>query len=210
MSKWFSARSNGVFGAVALILIASFTVSACGRQDRAKEAQKARSSTVVEPEMIGIDTVAEEEPAVARAQWIAVNDGARTVSGNLRVSLEGARGGPVVFAFATGITIRAQPIDVSPADARSGVDRQSFAAVLGGDPRVKAHIYRVLEDNVARSATRGGLCRSEKTTHLAVSEYVDPSGNWVFKVAAFKGEQAPGVAGQDPQFCDKYTFIAPS
>ena len=185
MSKWFNARFKGA--ALSFMLIAG--LGACTRDDGAEESQKVRASTVVEPETLGVDAVAEEEPAVARSQWQAVNEAARRVAGNLRVSLENVRGGPVIFAFANGVTIRAQPINVTAADARSGVGGQSFAAVLGGDPRVRAHIYRVLEDNVTRSAVLGGLCGSDRSTHLAVSEYVDSSGNWVFKIAAFKGEQ---------------------
>ena len=48
---------------------------------------------MVEPET-RVDAVPQEEPAVARSQWRAVNDGARAITGNLRVSLEGKRGGP--------------------------------------------------------------------------------------------------------------------
>ncbi len=126
--------------------------------------------------MTNIDSVPEEEPAVARSQWRAVSDGARSVTGNLRVSLAAARGGPVVFAFANGVTVTAQPINVVPAENRSGVGGQSFAAVLGGDPRVNAHVYRVVTDNVTRSAAQGGLCGAERTRHLAVSEFVDSNG----------------------------------
>ena len=53
-----------------------------------------------------------------------------------------------MFAFANGITVRAQAYNVVPADSRSGVGGQSFAAVLGGDPRVEAYLYRVLDENL--------------------------------------------------------------
>ena len=46
--------------------------------------------------------------------------------------------------IANGITVRAQPYDVVPADSRSGVGGQSFAAVLGGDPRERAYLERSL------------------------------------------------------------------
>ena len=72
---------------------------------------------------------------------------------------QGRRGGPVVFAFATGVTVAAQPYNVVPADSRSGVGGQSFAAVLGGDPRVNAYLYRVhRRERDASSAAQGGLC----------------------------------------------------
>lgn len=206
MSKWFNVRFKGALCALGLLA----AVGACGGKDEQVGPPSSRPSTVVEPEPFGVDQVPQEEPGVVRSQWRASNDAARTVAGNLRVSLEGPRGGPVVFAFANGVTIRAQPINAVIADAQSGSDGQMFAALIGGDQRVSAHIYRVLYDNVTRAATRGGLCGSEDTTHLAVSEYVDDEvGNWVFKVGAFKGENAPGSPGIDPEFCDAYAYIAP-
>lgn len=195
------------------IAVAAFAVSlalsaaACDRRGETEQTPSIRSSTIVEPET-RVDTVPQEEPGVARTQWRAVNDAARTVTGNLRVSIENVRGGPVIFAFASGVTVRAQPIAVTPADNRSGVGGQSFAAVLSGDPRVDAHIYRVMNENVTASAARGGLCGAEASRHLAVSEFVDSTGRWVFKVAAFRGARPPGTSGQDPELCATYTFLA--
>ena len=193
--------------ALALALLAALALSGCGRRRQSAESPQTSSSNVVEPET-RVDAVPQEEPAVARSQWRAVNDQARTVVGNLRVSLESTRGGPVVFAFANGVTITAQPIHVAPADSRSGVGGQSFAAVMGGDPRVDAHIYRVVAENLTRSASQGGLCGADMTRHMAVSEFVDGSGRWVFKIAAFKSEAPPGRAGEDPLVCAAYSFAA--
>ncbi len=204
MSKWFSARSNLLIAA----LLVMPALSACNRQDDAASAPEIRASTVVDPEM-RVDSVPQEEPGVARTQWRAANDLARMQTGNLRVSIESVRGGPVVFAFATGVTVRAQMIGVVPADNRSGVGSQSYAAVLGGDPRVDVFLFRVLDENVASSAAQGGLCgREQRARHLAVSEYVDDDGHWVFKIAAFRSEQAPGVSGADPLLCGAYPYAA--
>jgi outer membrane murein-binding lipoprotein Lpp len=181
-------------------------LAGCSRDHGAKQGPIVRPSTVVEPET-RVDTVPQEEPAVARSQWRAVNEQARALTGNLRVSLEGVRGGPLVFAFADGVTIRAQSYGVAPADSRSGVGGQSFAAVLGGDPRVDVYLYRVLDENVSSSAAQGGLCGEARTRNLAVSEFVDSSGRWVFKVAAFRGEATP-PSSADPQLCSAYTFTA--
>lgn len=178
----------------------------CQRQSGEDETPQVSSQAITRPNT-RVDTVAEEEPAVAREQWRAVTQVARDVAGNLRVSIEDRRGGPIVFAFANGITIRAEPYNVVPADSRSGVGGQSFAAVLGGDPRVDAHLYRVLREDVASSAARGGLCGEMRSRHLAVSEFVDGSGRWVFKIAAFRGEAGP-ASGADPQLCDAYAYTA--
>lgn len=181
-------------------------LAACGDNRQAGEQPRVRSSTIVAPETTRVDSVPEEEPAVARAQWRAVNDQARSVTGNLRVSIERVRGGPVVFAFANGITIRAQAYSVVPADTRSG--GQSLAAVMGGDPRVNAYLYRVLEESTAQSAAQGGLCgRDTRTRFMSVSEFVDGSGRWVFKIAAFRGDDAP-PSGGDPALCGAYSFTA--
>lgn len=181
-------------------------LAACSRDDDSGKAPQVRASTVVEPE-VRVDTVPQEEPAVARSQWRASNDRARAVAGNLRVSIESVRGGPLVFAFANGVTIRAQPYGVAPADSRSGVGGQSFAAVLGGDPRVDVYLYRVLEENVSASAAQGGLCGEAAARHMAVSEFVDGSGRWVFKLAAFRGEATP-PSSADPELCAAYAYTA--
>jgi hypothetical protein len=122
--------------------------------------------------------------------------------------LEDVRGGPVVFAFANGVTIRAQPYNVVPAASRSGAGGQSFAAALGGDPRVEAYLYRVLDENLipGRQAT-GGLCGTSPTRHMAVSEFVDASGRWVFKIAAFKGDAQP-PSNSDPELCAAFGYTA--
>jgi len=164
-------------------------------------------SALVEPETRDPDVVPQEEPAVARQDWRAASEAARSVAGNLRVSLQGERGGPVIFAFATGITVTAQPYAEVDANSRSGVGGQSFAAVLAGDPRVKAYLYRVQDENVADSAPSGGLCGEARTRYMAVSEFVDGSGRWVFKVAAFRGDDPP-PSGHDPLLCNSYAYTA--
>jgi hypothetical protein len=192
---------------VLAIAALGLALGGCNRGDDGEQAPNVRRSTVVEPETRGVDVVPQEEPAVARQQWRAASDSARTVSGNLRVSLAGARGGPVVFAFANGVTIQAISYQVVPADSRSGVGGQSFAAVMGGDPRVNAYLYRVQAENVTSSAAQGGLCGEGRTRYMAVSEFVDSSGRWVFKIAAFSGDDAP-PSGRDPQLCNSYAFTA--
>lgn len=189
--------------AIGLVLCAA----ACGRRNHNDANTTPHSETIVAPETRPVDQVPEEEPAVARSSWRAVNDVTRNVTGNLRVSIEHQRGGPIVFAFATGVTVRAQAYQEAPADRRSDVGGQSFAAVLGGDPRVDAYLYRVLDETVAQSAPLGGLCGQDRTRFMAVSEFVDASGRWVFKIAAFKGDRGPG-SGQDPQYCRSFSFTA--
>lgn len=190
-----------------LAAIAAFglALGGCQRESETEQAPNVRRSTIVEPEIRNVDVVPQEEPAVARQQWRASSESARTVSGNLRVSLVGPRGGPVVFAFANGITIQAQPYAVVPANSRSGVGGQSYAAVIGGDPRVNAWLFRVQEENVSSSAVQGGLCTTDRTRFLAVSEFVDAGGRWVFKIAAFSGDGEPG---ERPTLCDAYAFTA--
>ncbi|MCA8886468.1 MAG: hypothetical protein R3C31_10695 [Hyphomonadaceae bacterium] len=188
------------------IAVLTLGVSGCNRDHGGPELPGERPQTQVEAET-RVDTVPQEEPAIARSQWRAANEDARAVTGNLRVSLQGRRGGPLVFAFATGVTVVGQPYSVVPADSRSGVGGQSFAAVLGGDPRVDAYLYRVGSEHVTTSAPRGGLCGEAVTRYLAVSEFVDGAGRWVFKIAAFSGDTQPG-SGSDVQLCDAYSYTS--
>lgn len=188
------------------IAVLALGVSACDRNRGDSTVPGERPETVVEAET-RVDTVPQEEPAIARSQWRAANEDARAVTGNLRVSLQARRGGPLVFAFATGVTVTAQPYNVVPADSRSGVGGQSFAAVLGGDPRVQVYLYRVISENVTPSAPRGGLCGEAVSRYLAVSEFVDGAGRWVFKIAAFSGDTQP-PSSSDPQLCNAYSYTA--
>lgn len=182
--------------------------SGCSRGNQQDETPQSNGGALVAPEIRAPDVVPQEEPAVARQQWRGASDSARRVTGNLRVSLEGVRGGPVIFAFATGVTVRAQPYAEADADSRSGVGGQSFAAVLAGDPRVHVYLYRVMAEEVANSAPAGGLCGTDaRTRYLAVSEFVDSSGRWVFKIAAFRGDDPP-PSGHDPMLCNAYAYTA--
>ena len=188
------------------IAVLALGVAACNRNGADSDLPGERPQTQVEAET-RVDTVPQEEPAIARSQWRAANEDARSITGNLRVSLQGRRGGPLVFAFATGVTVIGQPYSVVPADSRSGVGGQSFAAVLGGDPRVDAYLYRVGSENVTPSAPRGGLCGEADTRLLAVIEFVDGAGRWVFKIAAFSGDTQPG-SGSDAQLCNAYSYTS--
>jgi hypothetical protein len=192
-------------GIVLAVLAFGVALAACSRGGDGKMSGE-RPLTQVESEN-RVDAVPQEEPAVARSQWRAVSEAARTNTGNLRVSLEGSRGGPVVFAFANGVTIRAQPYNVVEATQGSGA-RKSFADLLQGDPRVEAYLYRVLDENVIPNRqAAGGLCGASATRHMAVSEFVDASGRWVFKIAAFSGEAQP-PSNVDPGFCGAFAYTA--
>lgn len=191
-----------------LALSLALALAACSRSGSSAGGSDVRAQTEVVPKF-NFEEVPEEEPGVARSRWRIANEAARSVTGNLQVSLVDRRGGPLVFAFANGITTRAQPIAVQPASNRSGVTGRNFAQVLGGDSRVPAHLYRVMDETVAATAANGGLCGPNRATHLVVSEFVDSRGRWVFKLAAFKGEGPPGVSGVNPDFCATYAFESP-
>ena len=65
-----------------LALVAAFGLmaGACSRNEGDGEVPTTRRSTIVEPEKMGMDVVPQEEPAVARSQWRAGSDTARTAS----------------------------------------------------------------------------------------------------------------------------------
>jgi hypothetical protein len=42
---------------------------------------------------------------------------------------------------------------------------------------------------------------------MAVSEFVDGSGRWSFKIAAFRGDSAP-PSNENPQLCNAYAYTA--
>jgi|GEM_PF-1592453 len=187
---------------------AALMFGACSRQDHGASGPQVHPQTIVSPETTHVDAVPQEEPGVSRQDWRAINDRTRAITGQLRVSIERRRGGPLVFAYANGITIEAEAYAEVPADSRSGVGGQSFAALQGGDPRVGAYLYKVNQESLAPTAVQqGGLCGQDTTHYLAVSEFVDATGAWVFKVAAFRGDNAPG-GGQDPLYCGNFAYTA--
>jgi hypothetical protein len=90
---------------------------------------------------------------------------ARKVTGNLRVSLARRRGGPLVFAFANRRYGYGAALSMSCRRIqRSGVGGQSFAAIMGGDPRVDVYLYRVLIARTSRPARRKAAFAAKRRT----------------------------------------------
>jgi hypothetical protein len=198
-------RAVGFLAAASLL-----SVGGCGRNDSDDgEGLKVRPSAIVEPEM-RVDAVPQEEPGVARRLWRAHNDQARVVAGNLSVSLEQRRGGPVVLAFANGITVRAEQLLAHHASARvGGAGDPSFQSLLSLPAQVDVRVYRVADERVTQSAPRGGLCGELRTAAVAAAEFVDDRGRWVLRLAAFRGDAAPGAGQGDPQLCSVFAYEQP-
>jgi hypothetical protein len=148
---------------------------------------------------------------LARSRWQTANAGARDITGNLTVSLEEGRGGPLALAFANGVTLRAEELAVHEAGVRVGAASDTtFRAVLGVPSEVSARVYRVIDERTAQSATAGGLCgREARTTAIAAAEFVDEEGDWVLRIAAFKGRRPPGERGAEPEMCGVFAFKQP-
>lgn len=73
---------------------------------------------------------------------------------------------------------------------------------------MEAYLYRVLNENlIPGRQSQGGMCGAAPTKHLAVSEFVDSSGRWVFKIAAFRGEAQPPTSA-DPEVCGAFAYTA--
>ena len=185
-------------------------LASCSRDEgQAADGRAQRATAIVSPEM-RVDEVSQEEPGVARHVWRAQSDPSRAVAGNLSVSLEEGRGGPVALAFANGITIRAEQLAAHRANTRTGgPDNQTFGALLGLPNQVDVRVYRVVDERVSQSAARGGLCGELRTTAIAASEFVDDRGRWVLRIAASRGEVAPGDAEGDPQMCGVFAYEQP-
>jgi hypothetical protein len=156
-----------------------------------------------------VDAVAQEEPGLVRHVWRAANQPARELTGNLTVSMEEGRGGAVAFAFANGITVRAEELSVYESSDRTGSGAATFQSLLALPDQVRARVYRVIDQVTTRSARNGGLCGAEqRPTALAAAEFVDADGDWVLRVAAFRGAEPPGGAA-DPELCNAFAFQQP-
>ncbi|MBI1186381.1 MAG: hypothetical protein GC206_03490 [Alphaproteobacteria bacterium] len=206
MSKWSSARSR----VCAALLIAALAAAACTDRSGARNGETDRRSATVTEVDLDVEPVPQEEPGWARSRWETANAGARDVTGNLTVSLEEGRGGPLALAFASGVTVRAEELAVHEANTRVGAADATFRAVLGVPPEVRARVYRVIDERTAASAPAGGLCgRDARTTAIAAAEFVDEEGDWALRIAAFKGRRPPGERGGDPEICGLFAFKQP-
>lgn len=193
--------------AALLVMLATAGCDRVGGGDAPQTAQRAsRSAPVTVPET-AVDTVATAEPGLSRNRWETTSDLARTVTGNLTTSLESGRGGPLIMAFANGLTLRLERIAEHVGADRTGSGGTTFAATLGADPNAGIYVYRVAEERVYPTAPQGGVCQRDPARYIALSEFVNRGGDWTFVFAAYRGEQAPGPqAERDPQLCGAYGY----
>jgi hypothetical protein len=154
-----------------------------------------------------VEEVASAEPGKARAQWRAATPRARDVTGNLTASLPDGRGGPLMLAFANGITVRLEQMALVTGGDRIMKGGQTFQSVMDVDPSAGVYVYRAANEKVDATAPMGGLCGAQRLTFVAVSEFVSASGEWAFKVAPFRGASPPAPdATIDPQPCAALAF----
>jgi hypothetical protein len=194
----------------AILAVALLSAAACDNApliEAPKEQRKQdRSAPVTAPEM-RVDPVATAEPGFDRTQWRASSELARSLGGNMSASLERGRGGPLVLAFADGITLRLERVGDHQGADRTGLGSSTFASSLSTDPNAGVYVYRVLDEKLASSARQGGLCLKEGTTHVAISEFVNRAGEWVLALASFKGQTPPGPqADVDPNLCGAFGY----
>jgi hypothetical protein len=205
MSKWSSVRCS-------LVCLAFAVLAACNQQTRRDDdgaGAGANNSGVITQPDTSVDDVASAEPGKDRHQWTASDGTTRALTGNLTASVDG-RGGPLTLAFATGITEEGERDVRVAASEPVGVGPANFASVLKANPDAGVFLYRVTNEDIASVAKSGGLCGAERTTFLAAAEYVSMKGEWVFRVAAFKGPNPPGPgAAAEPVLCGAYFYAAP-
>lgn len=211
MSKPFSARCRDL----AAIGLAAATLSGCELVGLLTGADKASDGDGLEAALTDKQRDAAQllpasEPGLTRHQWRAADAAARRATGNLTASLENLRSGPLVLAFANGVTVRLESMGKSSADARIAPGATSFGEALGASAEAVVSLYRVLKEDVERVAPEGGLCRREPTTYVAIVEYVDGSGDWTFRTASFAGEEPGPAAVADPRLCGVFAYsLAP-
>jgi hypothetical protein len=200
MSKRSSARSSGF--AAAGLLLALFAVG-CDRDTLFSAQDEAGDQGVVQQERVRMPEV---EPGLLRQQWSAADALARRVTGNLTASLEHVRSGPLILAFANGVTMRLESMGSMEAGAKIAPDGQTFGQVLHAVGAETVRLYRVMKEDVEKVAPEGGLCRDVATAFVAVAEYVDGSGEWAFHAASFAGVEPGPNAADDPRLCGVYSY----
>jgi len=209
MSKPFIARCKGLLllGCAAALLSGCELVGLLG--DRDGSGSDALDLTAeAETPALQMPVV---EPGLARRQWRAADSAARKVTGNLTASLENVRSGPLVLAFANGVTLRLESMGRTPGETPIAPGNVSFREALGDSQgELLVNVYRVVKEDVERVAPEGGLCKRQPTAYVAVAEYVDGGGDWVFRTASFAGAEPGPEAQGDPVLCGAYSYsLAP-
>lgn len=189
----------------------ALSLAACGAEDGplgpSQSETRMGSAPVTTPDT-RIDDVPTGEPGVDRKQWRAAGEPGLGLLGNLTASVVEGRNGPLVLAFATGVTARLERIADLRGQDRAGGELGDFAALLGVDPRAGVFVYQVMEEQRSSSASGGGLCRADRPTFAALSEFVDDGGQWVLRIATFRGEARPGPQSQTaPNLCAVYNYV---
>jgi hypothetical protein len=202
MSKSFNAAFS------ALVLASVLALGGCdeffGAKSSSPTAPNVPSPLVTSPDT-DVSETASAEPGRDRRQWRAASTTARALTGNVTTSSAG-RGGPLLLAYATGITITAERDATMKASSPIYPGSESFAEKMNVDRQADVYLYRVVDEQLSPSAAKaGGLCRADRTAHVAVSEFVGKEGNWALRVASFRGGPSPGT-DSDPQLCDIYQY----
>jgi hypothetical protein len=185
-------------------------LAACGAEEGALNPaggdSRLRTAPVTMPDL-RVDEIPTGEPGSDRRQWRPSGEPAVSLLGNLTASVVGGRSGDLVLAFANGVTARLERLADLRGQDRAGPQLGDFARVLSTDPRAGVFVYLVVQENRANIAS-GGLCRTDRPTFAALSEFVDASGQWVLRIAAFKGDAQPGpVATTEPSLCAVFNYV---
>lgn len=199
---------HGIAVSAALALAA---LAGCGEQDGPMTAApgdtRFGSAPVTTPDT-RVDEIPTGEPGADRRQWRAAGEPAVSLLGNLTASVVGGRSGPLVLAFANGITAQMERVADLRGQDQAGGGLGAFGRLMGADARAGVYVYLVTDERRSDSAKSGGLCKDVKPTFAAVSEFVDGGGQWVMRIAAFKGTAQPGpTAAADPGLCAVYSYV---
>ena len=210
MSKRSSARFEAARRLAAATLL-FLSVSGCDLSALpgmgGRDSASGEDSVLVAPDT-NVPEVASAEPGRVSRTWRPTDQNARRRTGNLTTSLENVRSGPLVLAFANGITVRLERVAQAAGRERTFRGGPAFAETLGAESGAQVVIYRVLSENVDKVAPEGGLCRTRQTSYVAVSEYVNAAGDWVFRLGGFLEREEPGSQlDSDPGFCGAFAYV---
>lgn len=101
-------------------------------------------------------------------RWVAANEQAAAVAGNLTIGDSDRSSGALSFAFAHGVVVWAAPALLPRQDAEIRALLSATQERLGAPPSAFPVFYDVSEERVAMSAPRGGLCGGLRTRMIAV------------------------------------------
>lgn len=121
------------------------------------------------------------------------------ISGDLKLTED-------ALTFTLGLTYETEIPAGVPATQDYGKSADSWADLLGVPATSTVELRRVRRETVAAKTPNGGLCAPDAVAYLALGTATGSSRRPSLKLAAFKGDVAPGPEASAADLCGTFNY----